>query len=99
MAFQWHSDTFDLPPGALHLAQSPLVKHQAFRMGRAGYATQFHFEANQNIVAEWTRRFPAPIEALAPGWIAQHSSHARASAAQADAAGLALARAFVAQII
>jgi GMP synthase-like glutamine amidotransferase len=98
-SFQWHSDTFDLPAGAVHLAQSPGAAHQAFRMGRAGYGTQFHFEAHQNVVTEWTRQFPGQIEAMAPGWIADHHArHARKAGAQADTAGLALARAFVAQI-
>lgn len=97
-AFQWHWDTFDLPIAAIHLATGTGAAHQAFRVGRAGYATQFHFEANQNVVAEWTRRFPTLIEAMAPGWIAQHAAHAATHGAAADAAGLALARAFVAQI-
>lgn len=97
-AFQWHSDTFDLPLGAVHLAQSTGAKQQAFRMGRAGYATQFHFEANSNVVAEWTQRFPGPIETMAPGWLAQYARHAAASGANSDTAGLALARAFVTQI-
>ena len=33
--FQWHSDTFTLPPGAVHLAQSRAAQNQAFRIGRA----------------------------------------------------------------
>lgn len=97
-AFQWHSDTFDLPSGAIHLARNPAAQNQAFRIGRAGYATQFHFEANRNVVAEWTKRFPALIEAMAHGWIAEHERHAATSGAAADVAGLALARAFVGQI-
>jgi hypothetical protein len=80
------------------LAEAPGARHQAFRIGRAGYATQFHFEANQNVVADWTRRFSGPIEAMAPGWIAQHETNAKNFGPASDAAGLALARAFVAQI-
>jgi len=98
MAFQWHSDTFDTPLDAVHLARSSAVKNQAFRVGRAGYAMQFHFEANRAIVSSWTKRFPTQIEAMAPGWIEGHHDHAPASGAAADVAGLALARAFVAQI-
>lgn len=97
-SFQWHSDTFDLPANAVHLARSTGAAHQAFRIGRAGYATQFHFEAHQNVVSGWINRFPSVIDALAPGWIADHTHHAALSGAKADAAGLALARAFVAQI-
>lgn len=97
-AFQWHSDTFDLPLGAVHLAQSMGAPHQAFRVGRAGYATQFHFEANRKVVTDWTKRFPTQIEAMSPGWIAGYQTHASNHGPAADAAGLALARAFVAQI-
>lgn len=42
--FQWHGDTFDLPPGAVHLARSKRFEHQAFRLGRRIYALQFHLE-------------------------------------------------------
>jgi GMP synthase-like glutamine amidotransferase len=97
-AFQWHSDTFDLPEGAVHLAQSAGAMQQAFRVGRAGYATQFHFEANRNVVAEWSQRFPDPIEAMSPGWQSRHLALANTFGPMADAAGLTLARAFVAQI-
>lgn len=97
-AFQWHSDTFDLPAGAVHLAQSSSAEHQAFRVGRAGYATQFHFEANRNVVAAWSQRFPETIEAMSPGWQSRHLALADRFGPKADAAGLTLARAFVAQI-
>ena len=44
--FQWHGDTFDLPPGAVHLARSRRFEHQAFRLGRRVYALQFHLECS-----------------------------------------------------
>lgn len=97
-AFQWHSDTYDLPAGAIHLAQSSGAAQQAFRVGRAGYGTQFHFEANRKVVAEWSQRFSAPIEAMSPGWHSRHAAYADAFGPKADAAGLMLARAFVGQI-
>lgn len=43
--FQWHSDTFTLPPDAVG-PQSHTARHRAFRIGRATYGTQFHFEAS-----------------------------------------------------
>lgn len=92
--FQWHSDTFSLPQGAVHLA-SGSVPHQAFRLGRKTYGTQFHFEANRAMVADWTRRFPEGCARMAPGWDAAHESEAQRHGAAADAAGLALARAFL----
>lgn len=97
-AFQWHGDTFTLPPGAVQLAAGDAVPMQAFRAGRASWGTQFHFEANRAVVADWTRRYPDQAEALAPGWAARHAAEAAAHGAEADAAGLALARAWVARL-
>ena len=96
--FQWHSDSFTLPPGATHLATSQGAAQQAFRLGRATWGTQFHFEANRAVVADWTRTFPALTETLRPGWVAAHPAHAAAEGAEADRIGLQMARAFVAQI-
>lgn len=95
--FQWHADTFTLPPGAVHLAASPAAAIQAFRIGRATWGTQFHFEANRAVVADWAAEFPALVERNEPGFAAALPGRSRV-AAQADAAGLVIARAFVAQI-
>jgi GMP synthase (glutamine-hydrolysing) len=93
--FQWHSDTFSLPVGATLLATAPGAAHQAFRIGRATYGTQFHFEANRAVVADWTRTFPEATEAIEPGWRTLHPSRAETKGAVADAMGLAIARAWV----
>lgn len=97
-AFQWHSDSFAPPPGAAHLASADGAAQQAFRAGARAWATQFHFEANRAVVADWTRRFPDMAEAMAPGWVAAHEDEAGRHGAAADAAGLALARAWVRQL-
>lgn len=93
--FQWHSDTFTLPEGAVHLAASPVAAHQAFRIGRATYGTQFHFEANRSVVRDWLRTFPDLIEQRQPGWSRRHPELAETLGDQADAHGLAIARAWV----
>ncbi len=93
--FQWHSDTFTLPEGAAHLATSAKAAHQAFRIGRATYGTQFHFEASRPVVADWLARFPEGVEKMSPGWATRHSALAQAQGAEADAHGLSLARAWV----
>lgn len=42
--FHWHGDTFDLPENAEHLAETPVCKNQAYRVGDRVYGLQFHFE-------------------------------------------------------
>ena len=51
--FQWHSDTFSLPRGAVHLARSPGCEHQAFRYGQNVYGLQFHLEADEALIRRW----------------------------------------------
>lgn len=96
--FQWHSDTFTLPEGAQQLGRSATAAQQAFRIGRATYGTQFHFEASRAVVADWSREFPDLVEAHHPGWARAHPGLAQGIGAVADGIGLTLARAFVAQI-
>jgi GMP synthase (glutamine-hydrolysing) len=97
-AFQWHSDTFTLPAKAQHLAQSAGVAQQCFRLGRATYGMQFHFEASCAVVADWTRTFPDVTERMQPGWAGMHPNRAATVGKAADAAGLQIARNWVAMI-
>ncbi len=96
--FQWHSDTFTLPDGATHLAHSATARHQAFRIGRATYGTQFHFEASRSVVRDWSQTFPEATERMSPGWSRTHAELARTRGQEADAHGLTLARAWVSLI-
>jgi GMP synthase (glutamine-hydrolysing) len=50
--FQWHGDTFDLPPGAVQLARGQACEQQAFRQGTA-HGLQFHVEVTPAIVEQW----------------------------------------------
>jgi GMP synthase-like glutamine amidotransferase len=96
--FHWHSDTFTLPESAVHLASSSMTKYQAFRLGRAVYGIQFHFEADTKLVDEWRRVFHDQIKNLDPDWLGNYHIYLERDGAAADAAGLALARAWVALI-
>jgi GMP synthase (glutamine-hydrolysing) len=81
--FQLHQDTFDLPPGAVHLAASPACPNQAFRCGESIYGVQFHPEMTPEMMAEWStvlglpdllgtpslyRSLAATCETLFAGW-------------------------------
>lgn len=96
--FQWHDDTFSLPPGALRLATGDPVENQAFRIGRATYGFQFHFEADRTLVREWNAAFSDYLSARHPDWLQRHDLDATSLGPGADAAGLAIARAWVATV-
>jgi GMP synthase (glutamine-hydrolysing) len=53
--FHWHSDTFDLPPGAEWLARSARTPHQAFRLAPSVYGLQFHLEVTPAMIVDWSR--------------------------------------------
>ncbi|MBK8455973.1 MAG: type 1 glutamine amidotransferase [Phyllobacteriaceae bacterium] len=92
--FQWHDDTFSLPDGAVRLAANPAAQNQAFRFGRAAYGIQFHFEADTGLVEQWNETFAGAIARDQPHWPAEHAREAALNGRAADAAGLAIARAW-----
>lgn len=96
--FQWHDDTFVLPAHAAHLASSTIAANQAFRVGRAAYGFQFHFEASRELVRQWNADFAPWLAENRPGWTERHEEDAATHGAAADSAGLTLARAWVAAI-
>ena len=93
--FHWHLDTYTLPPDAVHLATSAMTEMQAFRIGRAVYGIQFHFEADRGLVERWNEDFADVIADHAPDWPERHPRDAERHGEKADATGLALARAWV----
>ena len=93
--FHWHLDTFTLPPGAAHLATSDQTEFQAFRVGRAVYGIQFHFEADQALVERWSAEFAEVIGTYAPDWPDRRLKDAARFGAEADTTGAAIARAWV----
>jgi GMP synthase-like glutamine amidotransferase len=49
----WHGDTFDLPAGAVRLAENKVCLNQAFRIGQRAYGLQFHVEIDAPLVRHW----------------------------------------------
>ena len=93
--FHWHLDTFTLPAGAIHLAASDMTEIQAFHLGRAVYGIQFHFEADRPLVERWSHDFAEVIAADIPDWPQQHRRDAALFGPRSDAAGRAIAEAWV----
>ncbi len=54
---QWHEDTFDWPRGAVPLLEGDVCRNQAFRLGRATYAFQCHFEVSADLAQDWIDRW------------------------------------------
>ena len=52
-SFQWHEDSFDLPPGAALLASSEMTPCQAFRSGASAYGLQCHLEVTEALLERW----------------------------------------------
>ena len=59
--FQWHGDTFSIPPGAVRLASSPIARNQAFRHGRRTYGLQFHLEVTLEMVTTWLEEYAGEV--------------------------------------
>lgn len=58
--FQWHGDTYDVPPDAAVLANSELYP-QAFRVGSA-VGIQFHLEVDDALIERWTQEYSAEVK-------------------------------------
>jgi GMP synthase (glutamine-hydrolysing) len=54
---QSHEDTFDIPGDGVALMTGEACVNQAFRVGRATYAFQCHFETTPDIIQSWIDQF------------------------------------------
>ena len=59
--YQWHTDGFALPQGAVHLASSGMFPIQAFRHGVA-WGVQFHPEVDYETFRFWLGNHPGACE-------------------------------------
>jgi GMP synthase-like glutamine amidotransferase len=60
IVFQWHQDTFSLPPGSKRMATNAITENQAFRYGENVIGIQFHPEATKEWVKECAEEKPYP---------------------------------------
>jgi len=49
----WHGDRFDIPKGAIRLAETPICSSQAFAVGNTVLALQFHLEIDRSGFERW----------------------------------------------
>ncbi len=80
----WHGDTFELPPGGVHLAANERYANQAFRLGEKAWGFQFHWEVDQQAVTAFLEAFgdqartagsdPAAVDAASPASLARLAS-------------------------
>ncbi|OHD66476.1 MAG: hypothetical protein A2176_03795 [Spirochaetes bacterium RBG_13_51_14] len=78
-AFHWHSDTFDIPRGAVRIAESAACKNQGFIYQEQVVGLQFHLESTAESVRELykncggeldgTRFVQQPVEILQMDYI------------------------------
>ena len=61
--FQWHDYGCELPEGAVRLAHSERAPQQAYRLGEAVWAIQFHIEVDADSVEAWTGHVPELVRA------------------------------------
>jgi GMP synthase (glutamine-hydrolysing) len=52
--FQWHFESFSLPPGAIWLARSDACANQAFAFDGLHLAMQFHIEVDREKLMRWS---------------------------------------------
>ena len=53
MFYQWHTETFDIPAGADHLAESERFPGQAFCYDGSVYGIEFHPEMTLDMIERW----------------------------------------------
>lgn len=52
--YQWHSETFEIPKSAVHLAENEIFPGQAFRYGDHAYGIEFHPEMTRDMIERWS---------------------------------------------
>lgn len=64
MVYQWHSEGFTIPSGAVKLAHGGTFPNQAFRYADTAIGIQFHPEITQAMIGEWIVRAAEQLDSL-----------------------------------
>lgn len=77
--YQWHREGFEVPRGAIRLAEGVLFENQAFQYGDKAFGLQFHPEMTAPMIDRWTthahRRLALPGAKPRRQHIAEHQLH------------------------
>lgn len=94
----WHGDTFDIPPGAEHLAGTARYPNQAFAIGNHALALQFHPEVTAAGMERWFIGHACEIGTVPGIGVAQLRSDTAHSAATLQRQGRAMFAEWLEQI-
>jgi GMP synthase-like glutamine amidotransferase len=62
--FQWHGETFSIPPGAQRILTNAFCADQMFALG-PHLAMQCHVEITPEMIEEWCQSWPPEVQGLA----------------------------------
>jgi GMP synthase (glutamine-hydrolysing) len=65
--YQWHSESFELPRGSVHLAESDNCCNQAFRYDHQVFGLEFHPEMTRAMVDRWSSSSDGAPKLSRPG--------------------------------
>lgn len=54
LVYQWHGDTFTIPPNGKWLAKGQNCPRQALKVGSVAYGLQFHIEITDQSIRQWS---------------------------------------------
>ncbi len=63
--FQWHGETFSIPPGAQRLMSNAYCRNQMFALG-PHLAMQCHVEMTPAMIVEWGTSWPSEVVGIDP---------------------------------
>jgi GMP synthase-like glutamine amidotransferase len=63
-SFQWHGETFSIPPGATRVLENAHCANQAFAIGKH-FAMQCHVEMTEELIRAWVQGGAVEIKAAA----------------------------------